>query len=277
MPARGRTRFSGHDDTPAGRAGMRTACLWAMLLLPMLVIAEDRQPAKAPVILFWTSQPYALMHVTHMTALPHGDDLPPLLAYLGNKGVIPLAWKAGKSISDEKTAEQIAEYWCSPDFEGSKGIAIDECGGTPQSNAKLAQALRLARKKSPSLYIAVWNAGILRGVLSSAYKGAADLVMLESYFGPGDPWRLRMGLNTLLARTAGISAKTIFALGLNDTDDDVKQGKSRGWANNRDALDEQMAWIRKNAAEMPGIAFFAPHASAELQKVADEMAERLFR
>lgn len=256
------------------------AWFWTSLAVILLgscrVPADSQQPLARPVVVFWTSQPRGLHHITHLAGFPHGNDLLPLLAYLRTQQIIPLAWKAGKSISGEKSAEQIAEYWCAPAFDGSLAIAIDECGGTPESNQLLARALVMARKRRPDLYIAVWNAGILRPVLASAYREAADLVMLESYFNLGDPWRLRMGLNIFFARMWGISGKTIFALGIDNAEGDVVKGRARGWANSREILEKQMRWIRRHAPEMKGIAFFAPRASASLLGAADELAGRLF-
>ena len=126
-----------------------------------------------------------------------------------------------------------------------------------------------------TLFIVAWHAGLLTPVLAQAYRDAADLVLLESYFSGGrTPWKIRMGVNLAAARSFGISGKCLFALGINDADEDVVAGRERPWVNSVPELEEQMRWIRLlDASETPGFAFFAPRASPVMLAAADRLLQ----
>ena len=80
-----------------------------------------------------------------------------------------------------------------------------------------------------------------------------------------------------MAKRTGIIHKSVFALGINDNDERVKGYPLRQWANTPGNLEAQMRWIKENAPEMPGIAFFSSAASREMLKTADALAGEIFR
>ncbi len=227
--------------------------------------------------MFWTGQTRMLTSMTHVTPMPREDAGGELLRDLVQRGIVALRWRNGKSMAKSASAEDLAAYWQRVPRGDGSGIGIDEFGsGRADIDRRMADALRLTRAGSPDLYIAVWHAGLLTPVLAQAYRDAADLVLLESYFSGKDAWKISMGARLAAARSFGISGKCLFALGINDADVDVGAGRERPWANSVPELEAQMRWIRLRAPETPGFAFFAPRASPAMLAAADRLAADLF-
>jgi hypothetical protein len=78
------------------------------------------------------------------------------------------------------------------------------------------------------------------------------------------------------AREGKIAHKTILALGINDRATPEALKRQGRWANSEEELTAQLRWIRAHAPDMPGVAFFAPAASPELVRFADQLAGRSF-
>ncbi len=239
-----------------------------------------------PLVLFWTHHPEELVNITHFTPYVwihdrnSGERGNPYTeqSHLIARGVLPLDWRGG-AVNADRSVEQLVDYWCRAEREGYVGIAIDEFvswGANSSVNAKLARALVLTKQNCPDLFIAVWHGGLLSRQLAEAFREGADLVLLESYVAGSFVFRLALSYNLLVARAAGISDKAVFALEIKGSDPDAEELSSSERANSADVLEAQMRWIKKNAPEMPGIAFFAPGAGLELLKKADHLAGEIF-
>lgn len=256
----------------------RALCLRCCVLSLALPAAAAVGGNPRPIVVFWTGQTRSLASMTHVTPMPRQDAGGQTLDDLGQRGIVVLRWRNGKSMAKSATAEDLAAYWQRVPRGDGSGIGIDEFGsGRAAIDRRMAEALRLTHAGSPDLFIVAWHAGLLTPVLAQAYRDAADLVLLESYFSGKDAWKIRMGVNLAAARSFGISGKCLFALGINDADEDVVAGRERPWANSVPELEEQMRWIRLHASETPGFAFFAPRASPVMLAAADRLAAELFR
>jgi hypothetical protein len=245
------------------------------LVLVVCLIASTSLHAEIPVsplILLWTTHDDHLPHLSYVTPA----RLPAETAADAAAEPMRLKCLDGRITAEAKTAQQLADYWSSASQQGYGGIAIDEFGHMDkETDAKMLEALALIDMKCPKLFIAIWHAGALTSDLVRSYKEHADLVMLETYFSGQDDLSRRFQENLLMARDGGILGKTVFALGINDKDARVG-GALKAWANSPEELKAQMEWIRKNAPEMPGVALFAPKASREIQREADDLAWRIF-
>ncbi len=262
------------------RMPARGRFLVAALAAAILALGRTAAAAQAPppIILFWTAYPEALPHITHVTAFAAGSASKETHARGRSlsKGIMLLKYRDGRAIAEDKTAEELADYWCGARALGFQGIAIDEFGHTDaRTDEKMSKALALAKRRDPKLYIAVWHAGRLTPEMVRCYREHADLVMLESYCSTKKhPFR-RFAENLDLAREGRIVGKTVFALGINN-EDRGPDGSADPWANTPEDLRSQMEWVRRNAPEMPGIAFFASRAGVEIQREADRLAWRIF-
>jgi len=251
-------------------------------VLPLLVLLGGAPPTaqvKSPVIVFWTAYPYQLPHITHFTPnVGIGDDSEQSFSHdkLRASGIMPLKSVPGKIAARDLTAEALAQRWGEAHEQGYAGIAIDEFGSREgEINAKMIKALGIVRRDSAGLFIAVWHAGPLTGEFARAYGRNADLVMLETYVAGDAYLAWKFGPKLSCAWREGILGKTVFALGINDVD--KRLGTTvQPWANTPRELQAQMRWIRSHAPEMPGIAFFASHASFDIQRRASEIAWSIF-
>jgi hypothetical protein len=140
---------------------------------------------------------------------------------------------------------------------------------------KMAQALRRTRRRAPHLFIAVWQTRRLSKVVLEAYREAADLVMIEVYTG-GKGFEKKFAEAVAEVRRAGISDKTVLALGINDQATEEEKRERGRWANSEAVLEAQVRWIRTNAPELPGVAFFAQQASESMVRYADDLCGRTF-
>ena len=221
-----------------------------------------------PIILFWCSYPDILTHMTHVASKVWVGD------YAQNKnilhhqdtwiarGVIALKWAAGVYHAS-KSLSSIVEKWKQIYEKGAYAIQIDEL--IPQSemvNEKFAKALELIKKAYPDRYLAVLHGSFLPDTLLQAYAKHVDLIILENYFTDQVLGWLIFSVNTERARKGNIIKKTVFGLRIT----------GEPWVKQKKYIDEQIAWIRKNAPEMPGIAFFAPKADQESLLGAEELA-----
>jgi hypothetical protein len=233
----------------------------------------------APIILFWTHYGQFLPRATFITPGPmnlirstNGTEMAEEAAHHPTH----LRSRDGKVIAEERTAQQLADYWSQEALDNYGGIAIDEFGHPKEAlNRKMANALALTDERMPNLFIAVWHAGPLTPELAESYKNHADLVILETYFSGTTDLADWFQAKVDAARLAGILSKTIFALGIND-DDPIVGTNAQPWANTPAELQAQMDWIRANAPESPGIAFFAPRGSLSLQRTAYDLAVQIF-
>jgi len=235
---------------------------------------------KRPVILFWTDKPALVPDATYLTPgitlTPAASSDPLSQGSLLAEGVMPLKWCPGQSLAGESDS-QILETWAKIAREGYVGLGIDELGGLNHArNVRFARLLVRFHAEHPSVYVAVWSAGIIDPALARAYKSSVNLVMIETY----GPWGLhqfeRFIVRLAEARLFGIVGKCIFGIGIDDAaPPDVLKSWGR-WSNDPRDLEAQVSWIARYASDMAGVGFFAAYASDRMLTVADELAHRYF-
>lgn len=241
--------------------------------------------AGQPVILFWCDYPQILTNITHYTThvwveKPESGKRTEYewsQDYFLSRSITPLKWAGGRVFATEKDINELERKWCAPATNGFVGIGIDEFGMLPpRLSNKLGKALVQAKSTCPELFIAVWHSGVLTKNQAKYYVEGADLVMLEAYFSGSSINRWLVPRNIRVARKAGIIAKTVVALGINDVDPRSEQPGWWRWANTPEELEKQMRWVQRIAPDTPGIAFFAPKASPQILVKADQLASEIF-
>lgn len=254
--------------------------LSVLILLQFLVFAQcttgslKSDCSDEPVLLFWCRNAEILKHITHVAKWVWvGDplqykDKKELYHYdtWSAKGVVPLVWAGGVCYIDE-SLDDFVERWRVKIRKGAHALQIDEY--MPQSEmvtAKLVKALEIVKLEYPHVYIAVWHGGFLSDELLAAYTKYVDLLILENYFTDQFYGWLVFSVNTARVRQAHIIHKTIFGLELTGKD----------WEQQEQYIHEQIKWIKTNAAEMPGIGFYAPEAHSEVLLAAEDLAVRYF-
>lgn len=268
------------------RGGAEMAKL-ALVVLFTICLASIGSSQNRPIILFWCSKPEMLHSATHITpqvwtkndrsSFENLKGLPmyELNAWL-KRGIVPLRWMG---YPHEKSEQELVAYWASAAQQGHIGIAIDEIGHVDsETDKKAADALIKLKRVHPNLFIAVWHAGGLTEELSQGYRFGADLVMLETYGIPFEMERYKRWIVERIAavRRAKIIHKTIIALGINDAASPEEWRKVGQWVNTPEALRGLLQFIRQQAPDMRGIAFFAPKASENMIKLADKLAGEIF-
>jgi len=122
-------------------------------------------------------------HLRWATAWAGGFDKE-MTAHWQKRGVMPLAWKWGTNLQGEWDEEKVYEMNC--EFGDASGVAVDECGyyPKPEAHERFATYLRgimRAKEENPDAFFLMWHAGSLYPEQASLYRGACDLVVLESY------------------------------------------------------------------------------------------------
>lgn len=255
--------------------------------LTLLWTVNTAVAQSKPFILFWCAKPETLKHATLITPQVWTHDDPSSAERLKHRpdysqsawlqrGVMPLRWMG---YPHEKSEGELVAYWASAVKQGYFGIAVDEIGHVnPDTDAKAAKALTQLNRTHPDLFVAIWHAGGLTPELLEGYRNGADLVMLETYGVPFDMARYQRWISDRIAtvRKAGIIHKTVIALGINDAAPPEEWQKVGQWVNTKEALEELLRLIRKQAPEMRGVAFFAPRASDTMLQAADKLAGEIF-
>ena len=242
---------------------------------PTRTTAEEALP-RTPVILFWARNRLLLTEATYMVndvwagdkSNPGDEDPRKHVDSWLDRGVIPLDW-AGGNVYLDREVEDLARKWSSKFEAGHYGIAIDEFGwNSKKEMRKIRDTLAVVRENRPHGFIAVWHIGLLNDLYCEMYKQYVDLVLLESYF-PAVSLRflINFDTNVRLARENGISTKCVFALGLDPNK----------WLRSPEAAKKRMVFIKENAPEMPGIAFFAPRISADFMLAVEKIAATLYK
>lgn len=264
---------------------MRPLARWAGIVVVGLILAgcvhRPQTNFDRPFVLFWTHHPEELVGLTHVTPQVDLDSQADNPAHTVSAwqacGVTPLAWKGGWCYKDRTEDEFVADFSNAAEA-GHLGIAIDEWGGgDPEFDHKFGRALVRTKQLHPDLFIAVWCFGLFRPRMAGYLRDGADVVMIERYIDGATEadfghW-FRGPVN--VARDAEIIHKTVFALGINDTDPKSIE-EHNPWANTPAELEAQMRWIHDYAPEMPGIAFFAPRCSTEMRDLAAKLAVEIF-
>lgn len=258
-----------------------------LTMLGVICIAGFASSQNRPIILFWCSKPEMLHNATHITPqVWTKNDTSSFERLKGNpayelnswlkRNIVPLRWMG---YPHEKSEQELVDYWASAAQRGYIGIAIDEIGHVDtETDKKATSALVKLKQLYPNLFVAVWHAGGLTRELLQGYRFGADLVMLETYGVPFDMERYKRWISERIStvRKAKIVHKTIIALGINDAASPDEWQKVGQWVNMPDALRDLLAFIRQQAPEMRGVAFFAPRASDDMLKLADGLAWEIF-
>ena len=100
------------------------------------------------------------------------------------RGVLPLAWKWGTNLPGEWSEDRIYEMMLN--FGEASGGAVDECGyyPTPEGIERFQTYMRgmaRAKKELPDKFFMMWHSGSFYPEQAALYRGACDLVVLESY------------------------------------------------------------------------------------------------
>jgi hypothetical protein len=218
------------------------------------------------------------------------------LPRLRNRGIRALRWMYGSNhpvaAKEGRPAEafeaEAEQYYRVPEGFAFDGYGIDEFGGYPQTETEARglawlRGLRDARREFPKGFVvAAWHGGGVRDTWVGLYKQAADLLLLEAY----DMYYVPHELGTeniyadlrgrliapraadLFTRAYGSPCKVLLALDLcggRETYGDAGE------------LEQVIRWIRREAPEMRGIAFFnGSDASEAVERAADRLCFEYF-
>jgi PKD repeat protein len=274
---------------PLGHSSQDSARVTVTNVAPTPAITTPPgSPAPGGENVFWVSNPQGLHNATFVTPEVYapGDTLNeqkyPTSSqdYWLGQGITPLRWREGYTYKNELATESdFVSNWVAADRMGYRGIGIDEFGDNVGGtiDQKMADALRQTRAQAPNLFIAVWQRRAHMYASSlDAFRDAADLVMVEVYTSATTGLDKVFGPALANLRAAHIAQKAVFALGINDLASPAQRASEGTWANSKAALLAQVKWVRANAPEMPGIAFFAPDGSPTLVAYADQLAGQYF-
>lgn len=193
---------------------------------------------------------------------------------------------------DTRTREQLFEELIKHDK-----VIIDELIGFKQArkqNIELLSAIKMAKEKKPSMYIALWSnyfygSSLLDIFTFMRFMPFIDLLIFEMYYSYSSKFMMFFlyKLQYLILKLFGNEKKTIFGIGLNDVyfwdlPAIFKAKKEKGdfwsicpWSNTPDILNKQLSYISKNCPNMPGVGFFTI-ASAEVVERADIISKYYF-
>jgi hypothetical protein len=227
-----------------------------------------------PTILFWTAHPTEVKSASHIVntvwvgdpADPGDHDLALHQSAWLARGIVPLDWAGGR-VHATQPIEEFAGRWISQIDAGYVGIAIDEFGDQDREvDRRLVEGLRNFRGVHQHATVAIWHAGPVRRDLAEAYWQHADIVMLERYVSGRHFLGVRFGPLVRAAKRRSIEEIAIVAIGVDD----------ERWASSPPEIEAQVSWLRKHAPYLDGIAVFAPRASLDLVRAADEIVARWY-
>ena len=157
---------------------------------------------------------------------------------------------------------------------GYGGVLVDEIGGLGEDEKALLAILPELKKAYPDFLVAIWLAAGIHQELADAVKaGHIDLLMPELYIScrPGDHYKERIRRTIESARKFGVLDKTIIGLGSAD-----RYANYTSADMHTDFLEAQIRFIREEAPEMPGIAFFTAGTLPGVDAKLDEMCFKYF-
>jgi hypothetical protein len=214
------------------------------------------------------------------------DKNPQTVAFWRERGsrVLAATFTGGRQIdlanTDEANIEKLVQTWAKAAPEGSDGIYIDELGAYPTEDGLhkiriMNQALQRYRAENPHKLMYAAVAGAILPELSAGLKAANASALLEIY----EPWvvaafgthryydyidqRIQVARHTDLIYERGRSNSAVIFLGAEGMHGGVTKPQ----------LEDAVRYIRKQAPEMPGIAFYS---SGKTQKWLQETGMRLF-
>ena len=188
------------------------------------------------------------------------------IAEWNRRGVTAGAW-AGVGGKDPRSA-----YFRKPEL-GYNAAIVDEIGALGDKAKELLAILPDLKKSHPDFVVAIWlAAGIPEEIAELTKQGVIDLLMLEIYINCGSlKYEERLSKAIENARKAGVLHRTVIGL-----------GSAAGYANyasphaHAEFLEKQIQFIRKEAPEMPGLAFFSASTLPGVDVKLDEMCFKYF-
>lgn len=179
---------------------------------------------------------------------------------------------AGAVGSEAQLTQQYADLM----NQGFNALAIDEVGYTNPGDPTPAwmNAITATKITFPSSFIAIWYMGstLDSRVTQMVTSGKIDLIVYEVYITPpGANWQQTLQSYINAARSAGVSNRTIIGLG-------TSTAYSGGYTAAQHAafVEQQIAYIRTNAPEMPGVAFFDAATLSGERALIDEICRQQF-
>ncbi len=191
------------------------------------------------------------------------------------RGVLPLEWKWGTNLPGEWGEDEIYEMML--DFGEAPGGAVDECGyyPTPESIDQFQTYVRgmaRAKKELPDKFFMMWHCGSLYPEQAALYRGACDLVALESYvfnWSPGglENWRQFLDMKMLPARQCDLLGPTGKGTQVITTVDLDYLTFNRGM------MESIFRHLRRTWPEMRGLGFYGGLDEAPQDQQAQRRAE----
>lgn len=168
--------------------------------------------------------------------------------------------------------EQLVEYHSELLNRGYDALAIDELGcAEANKNQHWTGGFRKIKQSYPNCFIAAWFVGRLDAQMAQLVKaGTVDLLVFEAYVKPEDPkWAQRLQFYIDQARTAGVLERAIIGLGT-----DKAYAGALGAGEHAAFVEQQIAYIRTNAPEMPGVGFFTALTLPGERELIDELCRK---
>ncbi len=171
-------------------------------------------------------------------------------------------------------------YYSSMLDQGFDCLAIDELGwDDPGVTDPWMEAFVATKQSYPNCFIAIWYIGVLSQQMTQlVLDGTVDLLVFEIYLGRDDPkWTDKIDYYVKQARDAGILDRCICGLAT-DMDMNNRRKNSVGLTaqGHADFIEEQIAYIRTKAPEMPGVGFFTARTLPGERALIDDLCRRYF-
>jgi len=167
------------------------------------------------------------------------------------RGAIPAHWEGGVCYKD-LPVERFVESW-----GGHNWIAIDEVGGPGEVTDKFIAAWEQLEQNKPDQFRAVWYMGA--NEYWAEVDHLIDLFLPEIYLNYRGNHLGQFDSYLSTAREAGVIAKTIPALGINQ----IKSARGLVTVSpTREDVLRQFRYLKRTAPELNGIGFFTSGSAA---------------
>ncbi|MFC1676938.1 CARDB domain-containing protein [Planctomycetota bacterium] len=206
----------------------------------------------------------------------------------GERGVKALRWTYGTNLGGEWDANVVSEK-LGAILDGYPGFGADECGGyateaTWDKFKKYTDGLKLIKKRMPDKFLYIWHCGSTYPEQMAMYRGACDLVVLESYVFYWGPKSLGhenyyTGLDTKMlpawqADLLGPTGKGTQVITSVDLTSTHHKGSEKAF--NRGKFEEVVRHLRRKWPEMRGIGFYHSTGNVANDQFVDRVVHDYF-
>ena len=206
----------------------------------------------------------------------------------GERGVKALRWTYGTNLAGEWDANTVDEK-LGGILEGWPGFGADECGGyaTPatwEKFKKYTDGLKKIKERMPEKFLYIWHCGSTYPEQMAMYRGAADLVVLESYINYWGPRQLGhenmfTGLDIKMlpawqADLLGPTGKGTQVITSVDLTSTHHKGSEKAF--NRGKMEEVIRHLRRKWPEMRGIGFYSGPNNVANDRFVDSLCHDYF-